>query len=124
VEGSVATVNIEPPNDIYETFGRLNYKPWYAIAEFVDNAVQNFYDHAQAIADVDGEALLDIDISYDPIHRMGPRLSIRDNAHGMDLTELTRGMKVSARPPNTSGRSEFGMGMKTAACWSSSTSIN
>src|SRR3546814_5568171 len=35
----------------------------------------------------------------------------------MDLAELTRAMKISAPPPDRSGRSEFGMGLKTAACW-------
>ena len=88
----------------------------YALAEFVDNATQNFFTHAQRLADADGEALLDIDITY------GTRgadkvLRITDNAHGMDLDELTRAMKISAPPPDKSGRSEFGMGMKTAACW-------
>jgi hypothetical protein len=110
----LATVNIQPPNDIYGTFGRLNYKPWYALAEFVDNATQNFLTHAQRIADVDDEALLDIDISYDSAERV---LTVSDNAHGMDFAELTRAMKISAPPPDKTGRSEFGMGMKTAACW-------
>ncbi len=110
----MATVNIQPPNDIFATFGRLNYKPWYALAEFVDNATQNFFTHAQRLADADGEALLDIDITYDSFDKV---LRISDNAHGMDLEELTRAMKISAPPPDKSGRSEFGMGMKTAACW-------
>lgn len=110
----VATVDIQPPNDIFATFGRLNYKPWYALAEFVDNATQNFFTHMDRIADADGEALLDIDIDYDGQAKV---LTISDNAHGMDLDELTRAMKISAPPPDKSGRSEFGMGMKTAACW-------
>ncbi|HEY9562274.1 MAG TPA: ATP-binding protein [Nocardioides sp.] len=111
----MATVDIQPPNDIYATFGRLNYKPWYALAEFVDNATQNFFTHASRIAELTGEdALLDIDISYDSNARV---LTVADNAHGMDLAELTRAMKISAPPPDRSGRSEFGMGLKTAACW-------
>ena len=107
-------IDITPPNRIYGTFSRLNYKPWYAIAEFVDNSTQNFYDHAQQIADIDGAALLDIDINYSPGTN---ELRIRDNANGMGLAELERAMKISTPPPDTSGRSEFGMGLKTAACW-------
>src|SRR3546814_308299 len=107
VEQHVATVDIQPPSDIYATFGRLNYKPWYALAEFVDNATQNFFTHASRIAELTGEdALLDIDISYDSNARV---LTVADNAHGMDLAELTRAMKISAPPPDRSGRSEFGM---------------
>ncbi len=107
-------IDITPPNRIYGTFSRLNYKPWYAIAEFVDNSTQNFYDHAQEIADVDGAALLDIDINYSPGNN---ELRIRDNANGMNLADLERALKISTPPADTSGRSEFGMGLKTAACW-------
>ena len=110
----MTSIDITPPNKIYGTFARLNYKPWYAVAEFVDNATQNFFEHAQEIADADGQALLDINLSYSPSSN---DLLIRDNANGMDLDELTRAMKISTPPPDTSGRSEFGMGLKTAACW-------
>lgn len=107
-------IDIQPPNDIYDTFGRLNYKPWYALAEFVDNATQNFVTNESALAAADGEALLDIDIEHSERDR---RLTISDTAHGMGWEELQRALRISARPPDTSGRSEFGMGMKTAACW-------
>ena len=107
-------IDITPPNRIYGTFARLNYKPWYAIAEFVDNSTQNFYDHAQEIANADGTALLDIDINYSPGTN---ELRIRDNANGMNMVDLERALKISTPPADTSGRSEFGMGLKTAACW-------
>jgi hypothetical protein len=32
----LTVIDIQPPSDVYDTFGRLNYKAWYAIAEFVD----------------------------------------------------------------------------------------
>ena len=102
----MTSIDITPPNKIYGTFARLNYKPWYAVAEFVDNATQNFFEHAQEIADADGQALLDINLSYSPSSN---DLLIRDNANGMDLDELTRAMKISTPPPDTSGRSEFGL---------------
>lgn len=107
-------IDIQPPNDIYDTFGRLNYKPWYALAEFVDNATQNFFSHEALLADADGEPLLDIDIEHSERDRV---LSISDTAHGMGWEELQRALRISAPPPDRSGRSEFGMGMKTAACW-------
>ena len=28
---------------------RLSYKPWYALAEFVDNSTQSFTDHSDAL---------------------------------------------------------------------------
>lgn len=107
-------VDIQPPANIYETFARLNYKPWYALAEFVDNSTQSFNANRAALNAANGGAGLTIDIEYDGSQRV---LEVIDNAHGMDLDELSRAMRISTPPPDTSGRSEFGMGMKTAACW-------
>jgi hypothetical protein len=35
----------------------------------------------------------------------------------MSYKELDRAMHVALRPLNTTGRSKYGMGLKTAACW-------
>lgn len=106
-------INIQPPSGVYDTFGRLNYKPWYALAEFVDNATQNFFDHQDALRLSDGRApVLHVDIDYrDDV------VTVSDDAHGMGLEEFSRAVRLSAPPPDRSGRSEFGMGLKTAACW-------
>ena len=42
---------------------------------------------------------------------------ISDNAMGMDLDELGRAMIVGVPPLKADGRSRYGLGMKTAACW-------
>lgn len=111
----MAVVDIQPPTNIYETFARLNYKPWYALAEFVDNSTQSFSSHrADLSVGSSRTPRLTIDIAYEPTAKT---LVVRDDAFGMDLSELTRAMRISTPPPDTSGRSEFGMGMKTAACW-------
>lgn len=34
--------DMRPPAGIMNVFSRLNYKPHYAIAEFVDNSTQSF----------------------------------------------------------------------------------
>jgi hypothetical protein len=108
-------LNIRPPVDVYDTFGRLNYKPWYALAEFVDNATQNFVDFRPELNEgAQGHAQLEIDISTDQVI---PSLTVIDNAHGMNWEEFSRALRINARPPDPSGRSEFGMGLKTAACW-------
>ena len=36
---------------------------------------------------------------------------------GMSHAELERALHVARPPVNTNGRSKYGMGMKTAACW-------
>jgi hypothetical protein len=43
------TINIRPATSVYATYQRLSYKPWYAIAEFVDNSTQNYYDHKEEL---------------------------------------------------------------------------
>lgn len=104
-------VDIAPPTNVYATFGRLNYTPWHAISEFVDNATQSFFagreEHGRLALP---ELRIRIDCSRE-------RLVVRDNAAGMDADDLARALRLSAPPEDTSGRSEFGMGLKTAACW-------
>lgn len=105
--------------DAISSYKRLAYTPWHAIAEFVDNSTQSYFDHK---SDLDkpysreDEGMLLVSIVYDK-DQAGGFLRVTDNAMGMSLQELTNAMHVSLRPPDTSGRSKYGMGMKTAACW-------
>jgi hypothetical protein len=115
VEVPSRRIDIRPPSNIYDTFGRLNYRPWYAIAEFVDNATQNFfYFERELRPSSDDPATLEIDIRYDGASKL---LSVTDTAHGMNFEEFSRAIRLNEPPPDKSGRSEFGMGLKTAACW-------
>jgi len=114
---NVTTVNVDirPESDIYETYRRLSYQAWYAIAEFVDNSTWNFEQHRSRLAaESSSSPSLRIDIFYD---RDLGTLSVIDNAHGMNLEEFSQALQLAKPPANTSGRSEFGMGLKTAACW-------
>lgn len=40
-------IDIRPATSVYGTYRRLSYKPWFAIAEFIDNSTQSYYDHAK-----------------------------------------------------------------------------
>jgi hypothetical protein len=98
------------------SYKRLSYTAWYAMAEFVDNATQSYFDHREELDKAyerEGDKL-DIRIVYD---RDRDLLRITDNAMGMDRSELERALQVGVPPENPNGRCEFGMGMKTAACW-------
>jgi hypothetical protein len=46
----IQDLNIQPQAGVIGVFSRLNYKPWYAIAEFVDNSTQSFYSHQEELA--------------------------------------------------------------------------
>jgi Histidine kinase-, DNA gyrase B-, and HSP90-like ATPase len=108
-------VNIRPGVSVLSVLRHLNYQPWYALAEFVDNAVQSFVDHFDRLIEVEGSQWrLQVDIEIDPTARS---ISIRDNAAGIRSADYERAFKAAAIPDNPTGLSEFGMGMKSAACW-------
>lgn len=114
-QSSQLTINIQPDSGVYSTFRRISYRPWSAVAEFVDNATQNYFEHKTDIERLTGSTpSLYIDIAYDANART---LAILDNANGMNWEELERAIQLNRPPQNTSGRSEFGMGLKMAACW-------
>lgn len=112
----IHTVNIRPGVSVLSVLRHLNYKAWFALAEFVDNSVQSFLSNADALKALHGDEFrLKVQISIDPTSPA--RISIRDNAAGIRLADFPRAFRPAAVPPDRSGLSEFGMGMKSAACW-------
>ena len=112
----VKTVDIRPGVSVLAVLRHLNYRPWYALSEFVDNAVQSFSEHRSALQKIQGDRFrLRVDIDIDTASP--PRISIRDNAAGIFESEYGRAFRPAAIPPDRTGLAEFGMGMKSAACW-------
>lgn len=98
------------------SYRRLAYTAWHAIAEFIDNSTQSYINNHDALAaayEAEGKTL-DIGIVY---NRDNDTFSIADNAMGMDLDDLITALRVGIPPANPHGRSKYGLGMKTAACW-------
>lgn len=113
---SPQSINIRPGVRILSVLSHLNYRPWFAIAEFVDNSIQSFLDHEKGIKSIDGDtARLRVEIELDTSE--GGRLIVRDNAAGIHEADYSRAFRPAGIPSDTSGLSEFGMGMKSAACW-------
>lgn len=110
-------INIRPTSSVYATYKRLSYQPWTAIAEFVDNSTQSFYDHKEELMAQKYSKGLNINIKYIEDAIDGDRLEITDDAYGMEWKDFQRAVVLDQPPKNTSGRNEFGMGLKTAACW-------
>ena len=76
------TVDIRPGVSVLAVLRHLNYRAWYALGEFVDNAVGSFTGHRDGLRRVDGpgsKLRVDIDIDANP----PARISIRDNAAGI-----------------------------------------
>lgn len=109
-------IHIRPGVRVLSVLSHLNYKPWFAIAEFVDNSIQSFLDFGTKIRKWDGEkARLRVDVEIDPGEE--GYLVVRDNAAGIHENDYPRAFRPAGIPLDTSGLSEFGMGMKSAACW-------
>lgn len=109
----IQELNIQPQAGVIGVFSRLNYKPWYAIAEFVDNSTQSFYSHQCELAE-HGIENVEVSINYDSSNDV---LTIVDTAFGMEFGDFSRAVKIDSPPENKDGRNEFGMGLKTAASW-------
>src|SRR5262245_37770062 len=110
------TVAIRIGPDVIRSYKRLAYTPWHALAEFVDNSTQSYFNNRAALDEAYKKAgeKLEGRICYDAA---AGTLRISENAMGRSLDELTSALEVGKAPANTSGRSQFGLGLKTAACW-------
>ena len=108
-------VNIRPGVSILSVLPHLNYKPWFALGEFVDNALQSFMARKKEIRAVEGaKFVLSVDINID---YAAQRITIRDNAGGIEQAAFPRAFRPAEAPLDATGLSEFGMGMKSAAAW-------
>lgn len=113
---TIESVNIRPGVSILSILRHLNYRPWFAIAEFVDNSLQSFIDNRKELESVEGENFkLNVEIRFDPLD--GGKITIRDNAAGIHESDYERAFRPAELPPDQTGLCEFGMGMKSAACW-------
>ena len=110
-------LNIRPDTGVYGTYKRISYEPWTALAEFVDNSTQSFYDHKTQLFETRYYKGLEVEIDYIENPSVGDELIIKDNAFGMDYRDFQRAIILDRPPLSTKGRNEFGMGLKAAACW-------
>ncbi|RWZ67808.1 ATP-binding protein [Labedella populi] len=110
-----STVDISPGVSILGVLSHLNYEPWYALSEYVDNAVQSARADREALVEADPGFNLMVDVEIDPTGT--GVITIVDNAGGIHRDDFARAFRAAEVPPDRSGLSEFGMGMKSASIW-------
>ena len=111
----IKSINIRPPVGILNKLRAFPFKQSNALGEFVDNSIQSFIDSEEEIKSIDGQdAKLEVSIHYNTIDNT---LTIEDNAGGISEENYQRAFLAGEDPPETDGLSEFGLGMKVAACW-------
>ncbi|MDO8604876.1 MAG: ATP-binding protein [bacterium] len=99
-----------------DAYSRLSYTMWFALAEFVDNSTQSRLNYGSLVNDIlknEGQPLT-ISIVH---NRQTKEIIIEDNSIGMDKADLVAALRIAIPTPDSKGRSKYGMGMKTAACW-------
>ena len=103
--------------EIINSYKRLSYKQWFALAEYIDNSTQALINNP-ALVEIfkQSQEILYVDIAYTSSGG-NEKISIKDNSIGMSLDELQKAITLGSPPTNISGRSRYGLGMKTASFW-------
>src|SRR5271155_2428310 len=100
-------VSIRPGVGILSVLRHLNYKPWFAMAEFVDNSLQSYLQNCEKLRELHGDEFrLNVEIEVERSDRV--RIKIRDNAGGIAASDYVRAFRPAALPIDRSGLSEFG----------------
>lgn len=107
-------VSIKIQTGVYGQFRNLNNRVWFALAEYVDNAVQSFEDNKIQLLRNNSKYQLEVKIYIDLEKSL---IRIRDNAAGIDSRNFKRAFEPANIPIDNTGLNEFGMGMKTASIW-------
>jgi hypothetical protein len=115
-DGAIKSVSIRPGVSVLSVLRHLNYRAWFALAEFVDNALQSYLANRAALEAIHAPHFT-LTVTIDIDQAAPARISIRDNAAGISHSDFPRAFRPAAVPADRSGLSEFGIGMKSAACW-------
>ncbi|EIJ37077.1 hypothetical protein JoomaDRAFT_0010 [Galbibacter orientalis DSM 19592] len=113
-------IKINFTSDIINSYKRLAYRIWFALAEYVDNSTQAYLNN-QKVLDIvyeEEQRNLSVHINYHKDTNIKDDFfEIIDNSMGMSFEELEKAFQIGLPPNDNSGRSRYGLGMKTASFW-------
>ena len=113
-ENNIERVSIKFKPGAYGVYRSLNNKPWYALAEYVDNAIQSYIANKSKLIELNPDYQLRIEIE---INQNDDFIRIFDNAAGINYNNFLRAFEPANIPIDNTGLSEYGMGMKIASIW-------
>jgi hypothetical protein len=109
-------VTIQPGVGMLALFSSMNYKPWFALGEMVDNSIQSFVENERLLRKTDGPNYkLKVEITFDQSE--GGVIRVSDNAAGIYAKDVPRAFTPAVRRQDLSGIGQFGIGMKSSATW-------
>ena len=87
----VTEVGIRPNSSILTILSHLNYKAWFAVAEFVDNSLQSYFSNRDALRALHGPTVkLRIKVWLDQDNKL---IEISDNAAGIRAEDYPRAFR-------------------------------
>src|SRR5882672_37374 len=102
--------------EIISSYKRLAYHAWYALAEFVDNSTQAYFNNRAILDPVYARERTKLTVEITTGSDTGGEfIRIADNSIGMSEHELKNAVYIGKPPLDIRGRSRYGLGLKTGA---------
>ena len=90
-------INIRPSVSILSALRHLNYKTWFALAEFVDNSIDSYQKNERELKIIEGNNFkLKVFINT---YSVDSKIVIADNAAGIHQKDFERALKTAEIPP-------------------------
>ncbi len=107
-------IDIRPEVAALRMFSAMKYTPWFALGEFVDNAITSAQQNVDRLREHDPEYRLVIDLRFDDEAGV---IEVSDNAAGISKADLPRALRTASPPADKRFLSIYGVGMKAAGLW-------
>lgn len=116
---TIESVNITIGSNMYGRFEHFANTSSNVLAEFVDNALQSYRDNKEVLHSLNPDYHFSVHIDFlrDATGKDIQEIKVTDNAAGIAYAKYLNAFEPAKKPANDNGLNEFGMGLKTAACW-------